>query len=255
MTEIKLVLTDIDGTLVWHGQHNPSDAVEQAIADVQSAGIELTAATGRPYEMMQSLFKQLGFRGLGVFDAGASIRDIQTGELVWRNWLDEDRIRRIAKILLPHAVVIDLYPTYQETVPDEVDIEGEIKSAPYVWALMKDAARQSIVSRLAAIPNLTYHIGIGRVDIPGTFDIQVTDVNSDKFHAVNALRKIAHSKQSETLAIGDSTNDLPLFRNAGIKVAMGNAMEELKKAADHTVGDVDHDGFAEAMERFVLKRT
>jgi 5-amino-6-(5-phospho-D-ribitylamino)uracil phosphatase len=252
MSEIKLVLTDIDGTLVWHGQHHPTEAVSRAISNVQEAGIELTAATGRPYEMMHNLFEQLGFRDLGIFDAGASIRDIKTGELQWSNWLDVDRIKSIASFLLPHATLIDYYPTYKEVSAAEADIENDAESAPYVFAFVKEESREEIISKLATVPDITYHIGLGLKDKPGLIDIQITDKNSDKFHAVNALRNLVHSEKTQTLAIGDSTNDLPLFRNAGIKIAMGNAMEELKREADFIVGDVDEDGFAEAMERFVL---
>lgn len=96
------------------------------------------------------------------------------------------------------------------------------------------------------------HIGPGRRDKDGVTDIQITDINSDKFHAVNALRKIVHSTKEHTLAIGDSTNDLPLFANAGLKIAMGNAMPMLIAKADYVVPTVEEDGFAEAMRQFVL---
>jgi hydroxymethylpyrimidine pyrophosphatase-like HAD family hydrolase len=56
----------------------------------------------------------------------------------------------------------------------------------------------------------------------------------------------------QTLAIGDGTNDLPLFKSAFVKVAMGNATEELKAAADFVVGTLEEDGFAEAMEKYIL---
>ena len=252
MSEVNLVLTDIDGTLVWHGQHNPSPAVRQTIADVQSAGVELTTATGRPYEMMHSMFEQLGFRGLGIFDAGASIRDIHTGELHWSNWLDSERVETLAKLLVPHCATIDYFPTYREVTPDQIDTPIMAEAAPYVFAFIHNSARDVVLEQLQSVDNISYHVGIGKADMPGCFDIQITDIGSDKFHAVNALRELKHSDKNQTLAIGDSTNDLPLFRNAGIKVAMGNAMDELKAEADHIVGDVDQDGFVEAMQRFVL---
>lgn len=251
MSEIKLVLTDIDGTLVWHNRYDPTEAVKQAIDDVQAAGVELTAATGRPYEMMQPLFEHLGFRDLGIFDGGASIRKVHSGELVWNNWLDPERLTSIAKILLPHATIIDYFPTYREISPKEAQLQ-DVEPAPYVFAFVNNEARTDIVRTLQAIPDISYHIGPGRPDVPNEFDIQITDVNSDKFHAVNALRRIVHSEKENTLAIGDSTNDLPLFKNARLKIAMGNAMDELKAQADYIVGDVEADGFAEAMRRFVL---
>jgi hydroxymethylpyrimidine pyrophosphatase-like HAD family hydrolase len=54
------------------------------------------------------------------------------------------------------------------------------------------------------------------------------------------------------MAIGDSYNDLPLLRAAGFGVAMGSAPQELKAEADAVVADVEHDGVAEAIDRFVF---
>lgn len=255
MSEVKLVLTDIDGTLVRHGQYDPTQAVAQAITDVQDAGVELTAATGRPYEMMEPLFDHLGFRDLAIFDAGASIRKVGSGELVWSNWIDPDRTRQVAEVLLPHCVIIDFYPGLKQVSPEEAkDDLKDIVAAPYVFAFAPEDTRQPVTEALQEIPNLTFHIGVGSEAFPDMYDIQITDKGSDKYHAVNALRKLVHSEKSQTLAIGDSTNDLPLFQNAGTKVAMGNAMESLKVEADHIVGDVSEDGFVEAMQRFVLRQ-
>lgn len=253
MSKIKLVLTDIDGTLVTIGQHNPTLATQKSMQAVQSAGIELTAATGRPYEMTKDLFDELGFQGLCIFDGGATIRDVQTGELAWKNWLETDRLKTIVEILFPHCTLIDFFPTYLEVLPSETSLKSVVQPAPYVFAFVRLEAREQVVQQLQRIPGISYHIGPPRIDRPGVFDVQITDINSDKFHAVEALRNIVHSSKEETLAIGDSTNDIPLFQNAGLKIAMGNAVDELKAQADYIVGKVEEDGFAEAMNRFVLK--
>jgi hydroxymethylpyrimidine pyrophosphatase-like HAD family hydrolase len=60
---------------------------------------------------------------------------------------------------------------------------------------------------------------------------------------------------SRVMAVGDSYNDVPLLRAAGFGVAMGSAPEQLKREADAVVGDVEHDGVAEAIERFVSAQT
>ena len=82
--------------------------------------------------------------------------------------------------------------------------------------------------------------------------IQVTHVAATKFHGVEALRKIVGINKEHSMAIGDGNNDLPLFRNAALKIAMGNATDLLKADADYIVGSVDEDGFAQAIDRFVL---
>lgn len=252
MSNIELVLTDVDGTLVRAGQHEPSLEVCRAISDVKASGVEITAVTGRPHEMMQPVILSLGLTGLYVCDAGASIRDVETGELKWKKWLEPKRLRSMGGILLPHCTIIDLFPGQLEIPPDEVKLEKITKEAPYIFAFVRNESLTHIVEELGKVENISVHIGPGRHDINGVTDIQITDKNADKFHGVEALRKIVHSTREHTLAIGDSTNDIPLFQNAGVKVAMGNALQELKDIADYVVAPVEQDGFAEAMRRFVL---
>ena len=57
---------------------------------------------------------------------------------------------------------------------------------------------------------------------------------------------------AETIAVGDQTNDLEMIRAAGLGVAMGNATEEVKAAADLITADCDHDGVAEIIEKYLL---
>jgi hydroxymethylpyrimidine pyrophosphatase-like HAD family hydrolase len=83
--------------------------------------------------------------------------------------------------------------------------------------------------------------------------VQVTHVEADKEHAVRELLGLAGSDKQHTMAIGDGDNDLPLFKSANIKVAMGNASDALKTAADEVVNSVDEDGFAEALRKFISK--
>ena len=74
----------------------------------------------------------------------------------------------------------------------------------------------------------------------------------NKGEALEAVARQLGVPMDRVLAIGDSYNDLPLLEVAGFAVAMGSAPNELKEKADAVVGDVEHDGVAEAIERFVL---
>lgn len=252
MAEIKLVVTDIDGTLVPIGSHEPTPAVQQAMDSLHQAGVVVAAATARPYEAARNLFLGLGFTGPSIFDGGASVRDVQTGELLWQNWLSVDRLAEIAKVVLPHAASVDFFPTYKMVPPSETGLHEIVEPAPYVWALVEEVAFSGVLQQLRALPGLNVHPGVGKPDRPGFIDVQITDQSADKFHAVRELRALLNCTKEQTLAIGDSGNDVPLFRNAGIRVAMGNAIDELKAEADYLVASVGNDGWAEAMNSLVL---
>lgn len=254
MKIVQLVLADIDGTLVDHAQHTVSEKVREAVLAVQAQGVELATVTGRPHGMAQQLLDELGVKGLAVFDGGASIRDVETGELVWSKWLDTATVRQIVEIVLPHADVIDFFEDYKEIPVANLSGEDVTAPAPYVFAFVHTEAVPGIFKLFETIPNISAHVGAMRRATEGFADIQIVHAEGDKFHGVQALREITHSDIAQTLAIGDGTNDLPLFANAGIKVAMGNAAPELKQAADHVVADLAQDGFAEAMRKFVLSQ-
>ena len=67
-----------------------------------------------------------------------------------------------------------------------------------------------------------------------------------------ALADLLGIDRAATIAVGDADNDLDMLRAAGLGVAMGNANERAREAADVTVADNDHDGCAEAIRRFLL---
>jgi HAD superfamily hydrolase (TIGR01484 family) len=252
MSEIKLVVTDIDGTLVEAQSHVPSPSVRRAMQAVQEAGVTVAAATARPFEMAQELFADMGFRGPSIFDGGASIYDVETGELLWQNWLSTERLRTIANIVLPHATQVDFFPGYKIVDAQDVIAENLTEPAPYAYAFVRTPAVPGIQQKLKALGNVTVHVLLGKEDPERLIELQITDVNSDKFHAIQALRGILHVTKEDTLGIGDSSNDIPLLQNAGLKIAMGNAIPEILAIADHVVGTVDQDGWREAMDRFVL---
>ena len=252
VSTIRLVVTDLDGTYVPIGSHTPSSANRKAMGALHAAGVTVAAATARPYEMARPLFAGLGLTGPSIFDGGASIRDVETGELLWGEWLELPRLREIAGVLLRQAKTVDFFPEFRMLPAETVSVDLVARPAPYAWALVNEAAWPEMKQQLEAIPNLNIHPGVGSPDDPGYIDVQITDIHADKFHALTELREVLGVAPEQTMAIGDSSNDMPLFENAGLKIAMGNAIPGLKVAADYVVGDVAQDGWAEAMNRFVL---
>ena len=80
--------------------------------------------------------------------------------------------------------------------------------------------------------------------------LEFSNKEASKYCAVKFLQDYLGLKQEETLAIGDQNNDISLLKAGGIKVAMGNATEELKKCADYITDTVYNDGFIKAINKF-----
>ena len=84
---------------------------------------------------------------------------------------------------------------------------------------------------------------------------EINAIGADKGSGLQALCRCLNIPISATIAIGDSENDRPLLRDAGLPLAMGNAIADVKAAARYVMPDCDHDGVAEAIERFLLAQS
>jgi len=82
--------------------------------------------------------------------------------------------------------------------------------------------------------------------------VEVNATGVDKGSGLQALCRCLNIPVSAAIAIGDSENDCPMLRDAGLPLAMGNAIDDVKAASEYIMPDCDHDGVAEAIERFLL---
>ena len=80
--------------------------------------------------------------------------------------------------------------------------------------------------------------------------LEFSNKEASKYCAVKFLQKYWGLETDEILTIGDQNNDIALLKAGGLKVAMGNATEELKREADYVTDSVYEDGFVKAMEKF-----
>lgn len=247
----------MDGTIVEFGSHTISERVIDSIVDCENQGVKVTAVTGRPFSMAQKALQLLKFKDPCVFDNGASIQFPNTGEFLWQKWLEPDVLQEAAGLIYPHASIINYTPEEDDHTP--ADNEGErirqiSVAAPSIFAIIQMDKSDEINAALTEIPDITYYNGALIHSMPGYIGIQVNHRLADKFHGVHALRDITGIAKENTLAIGDGRNDLALGANSGFMVAMGNAEPELIAVADYVTGTLAEDGFAQAMDRFVLAR-
>lgn len=250
MSEIRLVLADLDGTVVQPEAQSASDNVITALRESNERGIKFAAITGRPYLMAKDLLKTIGFTDPCVFEGGATIINPATEEVLWSKTVPADTARRAVVILGKHASLIQ----YGQGVirPENIDPSAVTEPVLSIWASVAAEDAEEVVADLKILPEVAVHSNNGPGGDFSRTGIQVTHFEADKEHAVRELLNLTGTDKQHTLAIGDGNNDLPLFMGAHLKVAMGNASDSLKAEADTIVGSVDDDGFAEAIRRFTM---
>lgn len=256
MPEVKLVLSDMDDTLAPHMKNKVSDTVRQAVIDTEDSGVRVAVVTGRAYTHAKSALELLGVEGPCVFDGGGTIVDAVSGDVLHKQWIEVAKTQQIVAILRKYCTEAYFDHTSGMRILAEVDIETIQDEAPSIFATADTYSQlEKAAEALYALDGIRFFTGTGTH--PQTEaawpSLHITRVDADKYHGVEALRSMIGISKDHTLAIGDGTNDMPLFQNAHVKVAMGNAVDELKQAADYIVGTLVQDGFAEAMYKYVLR--
>ena len=265
--KIKLLLADVDGTLVTQDKV----LTEQAIAashELQEAGVTLALTSGRPPRGMSMLIAPLklegaiaGFNG-GVFvNPDLSVIDShlldfrtakETLQLILDQgldaWLYTETEWLIRDAKAPHvaretwtvkfdARVVSGFT--DEQLKDTVKIVGVSDDLAKVAACEK-LAQQKLGDRASAARSQPYYL-------------DVTHPQANKGAVVLTLAKLRNIKPEEIATIGDMPNDVLMFRKSGLSIAMGNASDEVKSQASEVTDSNQDEGFAKAVRKFILK--
>jgi Cof subfamily protein (haloacid dehalogenase superfamily) len=265
MTRIKLVVSDVDGTLLTKDK-TLTEASKIAARRLHEAGIGFTIVSSRPTIGMGFLIAPLAITlPVGAFN-GSSIIDPQL-KPIEQHLIQPDTAQRAINVLTEFGVDIWLFTNEQWLTrnPDGEYVGHEKRAikhdpvivddfAPYLSRACKivgassnpallircEAAMQAAVGTEAtAVRSQTYYL-------------DVTPPGHDKGTFVAGIAKRLGIPALEVATIGDMQNDLPMFSRSGLSFAMGNAADDIKQRATHVTGSNEEGGFAQAME-MVLK--
>ena len=206
--------------------------------------------SSREHKTVAEVAVGMGLHGLQIAEGGARIFSPDTLEAPWIRYLAPDDARGVMAYLesneLPFSAVDGAGSV--ETLAEVADWRITRISAT---ALTPPQARD-IAARFGAITDI-HTVMIVRID-NGDWMVDFTHSTATKAAAVEAYASLHGIAPSQVIAAGDSYNDLPLLEACGLRVAMGNAVPELKAMADYVAPTVDEDGLAVAIEEFVLPR-
>lgn len=259
MSEYKLLVADIDGTVVDHGSTGTEIDVDhpakRAIMLAQEAGKLVTLATGRNYPKAAGVIKSLGIESPVIVNGGSQIVEARDGSVLWEKRLKPEIAQQICNFLLTAQLDSDLKIGFgflnEETFTAKFDrLPPELIYLDII-GITDPAKVDSVIGYVKNLRN-TNALTTPSPQFPGRTNIIVTDEQASKYHALVQLQTIMGIEKSQTIAIGDASNDLPLFEAAGLKVAVDNASPELKSVADIIVSSVHEHGFVEVVHQHLL---
>lgn len=157
-----------------------------------------------------------------------------------KDWYVQDRhgahVDRDSKTVQFEPIVVDSYDGLLEGVVKIVGASDDLD----VVAKCEAATQKELGNRASASRSQPYYLDI-------------THPDANKGTVVKRLSRILSIPLEEIATLGDMPNDVPMFKLSGISIAMGNASEEVQKQATYTTSSYTEEGFANAIEKFILK--
>lgn len=268
-TPIRLIAVDLDGTLL-NSQHELTERTEKAIKAAMDKGVQIILATGKTRGSALSVIARLGLTFPGIYLQGLAIYNAD-GSLRHQTFLDKAIARRVITFAEDRGFTVVAYSgsriltrknnrdtniLVQYGEPD-VEAVGPLQnildttSINKVMAVKKGEFRAVSALRWQLNMQLDGAAKLVQAALPDM--LEIVPQGGSKGAALKTLLKELQIPVENMLAIGDGENDIEMIQMAGVGVAMGNALAQVKNSADHVTATNDADGVAEAIERFVLK--
>ena len=264
---VQLVIADVDGTLVTQDKVL-TERAREAVRKLTAAGIAFTITSGRPPLGMKMLVEPLGLKEpIAAFNGGVIVRP-DLGGVLDQHLLPQAAAKSAAEIIAQHGLDVWLYTDQdwfvrRREAPHVAREEWTVKFPPKVTpsydGLLERAAKLVGVSDdYAAVASCEQdvqkrcgtQVSASRSQ---PYYLDVTHPQANKGEVVTALSQMLQLSPERIATIGDGPNDVLMFRRSGLSIAMGNAPDEVKQAAKFVTASNQEEGFALAMERFVLR--
>ena len=270
--DYQLIAFDMDGTLLDSRKEvlpSSTDAIELAA----TAGKHVAICTGRSPCMVELSRESLGAVRYAICCNGTVLYDLAEHRVLSTVELPHEVLVQAERALGDQDVMIDLFqgygylcqPSHIERMPEfglgiyrdmyratatKVDdtraamCDPSLSFQKFIFHFHDAEARERMAEQLRDLP-----VELARSE---ESSLEFSPAGATKGTGLLALADLLGVAHEATIAVGDADNDLPMLDAAGLAVAMGNANERVRAAADVIVADNDHDGCAEAIRRYLL---
>jgi Cof subfamily protein (haloacid dehalogenase superfamily) len=267
MSAIKLVLADVDGTLVTKDKIL-TERAQQRVRDLRKAGIAFAMTSGRPPKGMSMLLKPLdidtpiaGFNGGQWVNPDLSIIEGHT--------LPRDIADKVVKMLTGQGLDVWVYSgadwlIHKLDAPHVAREEWTVKFPPKVTADFGDALNAAVKivgcsDDLDKMQDVSKQVQAALGDsasaaLSQPYYLDVTHPQANKGSVVDYLSTHLKIAPEAIATLGDQPNDVLMFRKSGMSIAMGNASKQVRDQATHVTESSEAEGFAIALERYILEQ-
>ena len=265
----KAVFLDMDGTLL-RADHSVSEPTKQTIRHlIEEKGIPVVLVSARPVNAILPTFRRIGIPEHFPLVSLNGSYIVEAGQPVFQAMIDLPTAAAVAGEVRTfnaniayylqrewYAEVDDSWTAHEQKIMDVKIKIGPLPEFIKEWSERKIGPNKMMVmSDPASISSIQQHLKSvydSRLNIypsKPTY-LEVMDPLGSKSNAVRFLIERMKIDRSEVIAIGDNYNDREMIQFAGMGVAMGNAPDEIKAAADYVTDTNNEDGVRKALEKF-----
>ncbi|MGH2864807.1 MAG: Cof-type HAD-IIB family hydrolase [Solirubrobacteraceae bacterium] len=261
---IRIVLADVDGTLVTQ-QKTLTERAIAAVASLRKSGIEFAVTSGRPPRGMSMLIEPLALSTpISAFNGGLIVHpDMSVAE---QRTISEEVVPGAIELLGEQGLDAWLYTGADWLVrdPQAPHVDREASTVQFAPKVVQSFDGVRDVAKIVGISDDQDRVAAATANARERFGDQVSAAQSQPYYldithplankgeVVNYLSKHLDIPPEQCATIGDMPNDVLMFARSGLGIAMGNANREVQRAARHVTASNDDEGFAKAIERFVL---
>jgi Cof subfamily protein (haloacid dehalogenase superfamily) len=264
--EIRLVLTDVDGTLV-DSKKRLTNRAKAAVEALKKRGILFAITSGRPPRGMKHLLEELRLdTPAAAFNGGMIITsDLKT---LSEKILPEDVAKKVVQAILEQGYDAWIYRGQDWLVRDRnaPHVDQEMKTVQFEPEVVKDFdGKFDHVIKIVGVSDRKAELERSAHDLWKEFSpnvsaalsqpyyLDVTHPEANKGYVVKFLSDYFKISPNQIATLGDMPNDIDMFNQSGLSIAMGNGGSEVKQCATKVTDSLDNEGFAKAIENYILK--
>ncbi len=267
-----MIAFDMDGTLL-NSRNRISEKTENAIREAAGAGRAVVIATGRSLTEVLPYRKQFEGIRYAILESGAMLYDLDEDRVLKRVVFPRETVEKLEAVSRKEDILLQVMADgksyIEQAFVDRLEAMGVAGLREFVEqceTVVPDLRKVMLSGEMEFEKINLYHVSkeerlrslerVREIDAESAFSANASlEMSPSGVTKGNALRELAEMTGipiEETIAVGDSGNDIAMLKAAGLAVAMGNADEELREAADVTVATNEEDGCEEAIRRFLL---
>lgn len=268
MRKYKMIVLDLDDTLLLD-DGTISKRTKESLQIAQQQGVKVVLASGRPTYAIHKIAEELELKKYGGYIIsfnGARIIDCQTNETLYEANLKREQVKMLYEFCEKHKAFFHTYVENDIIASEKnkyTDVEKDITGMEifypndFVNTIPDEVVKVIVLQNPEYLKELEQKLKpiIGNsmyMTISKPFFLEFMNKNVDKSQSIIRLTRLLGLKTNETVAIGDSYNDISMIKVAGLGIAMQNSVEEVKKVADYITESNVNDGVAKAIIKFIL---